>query len=173
MAVKLLHVPDRPRIELPVTQGQRLLGMISLLGLAACWAAPLSAWTRLPDSVPVHFGANGEADGYGTKWLILLLPGLGIVLHVVLGLVQRIGGHHYNFPWPITEENAARQYGLARGLMACMRAFILWTFAVGTWLQVQTALGERSGLGALYLPIVLGGVVAILIGYFVLAGRAR
>ena len=33
-------------------------------------------WNRLPNSMAIHWGANGEADGYGGKLLAILLPSL-------------------------------------------------------------------------------------------------
>ena len=33
-------------------------------------------WNRLPNSMAIHWGANGEADGFGSKLLAILLPSL-------------------------------------------------------------------------------------------------
>ncbi len=33
-------------------------------------------WNRLPNSMAIHWGASGEADGYGNKLLAILLPSL-------------------------------------------------------------------------------------------------
>ena len=36
-------------------------------------------WSVLPESVPIHFDAKGEPNGYGSRFVYLILP-LGIYL---------------------------------------------------------------------------------------------
>ena len=33
-----------------------------------------SIWGTLPDTVPIHFNAKGEADGWGSKTTLIWLP---------------------------------------------------------------------------------------------------
>ncbi|MDB4874170.1 MAG: hypothetical protein JWM41_616 [Gemmatimonadetes bacterium] len=44
-------------------------------------AASIYAYPRLPDRVPTHWGVHGQIDGYGSKWMTLILMPL-----MVLGL---------------------------------------------------------------------------------------
>ncbi len=42
----------------------------------------LILWDKLPDQVPVHWGANGEVNGYGTKFqAVFLMPLLLVAIH--------------------------------------------------------------------------------------------
>jgi len=40
-------------------------------------------WSNLPAQIPIHFGSNGEPNGYGSKMFFLFFP-LGIYLVMVL-----------------------------------------------------------------------------------------
>ena len=51
----------------------------------------------LPDIVPIHWGANGQANGYGPKWMgTFLYPlmsiGIYVLVRVLLAAVPRLGG---------------------------------------------------------------------------------
>jgi len=52
----------------------------------------------LPDTVPIHWGANGQANGYGPKWVgTFLYPlmsiGIYVLVRVLLAAGPRLGGH--------------------------------------------------------------------------------
>lgn len=40
-------------------------------------------WSNLPDQIPIHFGSNGEPNGYGSKMFFLFFP-LGIYFLMIL-----------------------------------------------------------------------------------------
>src|SRR5205807_10399907 len=51
----------------------------------------------LPDTVPIHWGANGQANGYGPKWMgTFLYPlmsiGIYVLVWVLLAAGPRLGG---------------------------------------------------------------------------------
>lgn len=63
------------RIMLAVTSAVILLPMI--VGLVL--------WNRIPAQVPVHFGIYGEPDGYGPKWIaVILLPMFLMIMQAVI-----------------------------------------------------------------------------------------
>lgn len=51
----------------------------------------------LPDTVPIHWGINGQANGYGPKWtgtflFPLLSTGIYVLIRVLLAISPRLGG---------------------------------------------------------------------------------
>ena len=51
----------------------------------------------LPDTVPIHWGVNGQANGYGPKWIdTFLFPlisiGIYVLIRVLLAAGPRLGG---------------------------------------------------------------------------------
>ena len=49
----------------------------------------LALYDRLPESIVLHYGVNGEPDGWGPPYVLALLPMLLAVLHVVCHFVTR------------------------------------------------------------------------------------
>ena len=47
-------------------------------------------WGSLPDSVPIHFDIHGEANDWGSKWTILLLPAINLGTYLLLLFVRSI-----------------------------------------------------------------------------------
>ncbi len=59
--------------------------LLALLPLVAT----LIALPLLPESIPAHFNAAGEADRWGSKYEVLIFPALNIVFVILMALVAR------------------------------------------------------------------------------------
>lgn len=98
-------------------------------------------WKNIPESVPNHFDAAGQIDGYAGKKTLLLLPVFMTVLYLVLSLVRtmrfRSLGKTVYVPAPSL-------------LFPMMKLAILAAFS---YMTVCSALGRS--LGAWYLPVFL------------------
>lgn len=143
----------------------------ALGGLVFHLATAARAWATLPERVPVHFGASGEPDRWGSKGEFLWLPLISLLLYAGLTWAGR-KSRHFNYPWEITEANAERQYGMAKTLTAAIKAETTWLFAVITWQSARVAAGEAAGLGEAFVPGVLVMAAATLVVYLVAASRA-
>lgn len=53
------------------------------------WTYTLIHYTKLPDTIPIHFGLDGAPDKYGHKSNILLLPGLSTIMFIAFTLIIR------------------------------------------------------------------------------------
>ncbi|HAH50334.1 MAG TPA: hypothetical protein DCL80_03360 [Balneola sp.] len=59
--------------------------------LSAPFIASFILWEKMPDIVPVHFNAAGEADDFGPKWInAFLLPGIALVTYLFLLVIPAI-----------------------------------------------------------------------------------
>lgn len=88
-------------------------------------------WTKLPDTVPIHFNIKGEADGWGSKYTLFFLPVLTVALFTFLTFLEG-KPHIFNLPVKITEQNMHRQFAFARTIMNVMKNLctILMSFIV-------------------------------------------
>lgn len=163
---------DRPRLTLPRTGIETIYEVAAALGLVLIVVALATTWSQLPDSVPYHFNAAGEPDAWGPRAWVFAPPGVALALYLLLGVVSRFP-RSFNYIWAITEENAGRQYLLARQMLGALKAIMVGTFAVGFWIQLRTAMGEADGLGPAYLPVMGGAVGVVVFVHIVLMYRAR
>ena len=102
---------SRPKIRPPQNFWDKVLEAIAILGVLFGIILILQAWSSLPATIPIHFDAVGNPDGYGSKGMIWLLPAISVVMIPAMLFLRR-------FPWlsnvpiEITEENALYQYSL-------------------------------------------------------------
>ncbi|MEG4235685.1 DUF1648 domain-containing protein [Microcoleus sp. Pol11C3] len=163
---------QRPVISLglsPVLVTVELLAAIAIL-LAVLLIVQF--WAVLPDRIPIHFGYRGLADAWGDKVTIWIVPAVAAIIFAVLTAVSRYG-HTFNYPVPITYENARRQYLLGRGLLVWLKAEICWLLAFVVRQQILVALGNAQRFS---VELILGIIVLILgtVGvYIVKAYSAR
>jgi uncharacterized membrane protein len=115
-------------------------------------------WAVLPDRIPIHFGFSGQPDAWGDKMMIWLLPAVATIMFVVLTVVSRYP-HTFNYTVRITEENARRQYLLARSLLVWLKVEVCWLFAFIVRQQILVALGNAQSLS---MEFVLGMFVLVL-----------
>ncbi|MHC5741499.1 MAG: DUF1648 domain-containing protein [Nostoc sp.] len=64
-----------------------LVGLVGLFGIA------IHAWSTLPDTIPVHFGFDGQANGWGSKKVLWLLPIVGLAIYGLLTFISRYPKH--------------------------------------------------------------------------------
>jgi uncharacterized membrane protein len=129
---------------------------LAILGVVA----GLVALPFLPDEIPVHFGITGEADRWGSRWELLVILGVWVVVQVGMDLLSR-HPRLVNFPGPLTSENVQRLYRAAERMLVHMGAGVALIFA--------GLVGEMAGAPLLWLVIV--GLVAMLAG--MIAGFAK
>jgi uncharacterized membrane protein len=163
----------RPKVDLPLTPVEMFLNIGTFLALIALLGITLWGFLTVPDTIPTHFNLQGQPNNYGGKGTFLLLPFVGIMLFILLQVVGRYP-HTYNFPWPITEENAARQYQIARTLIYWLNFLFGCMFLFIQWQAIQAAISGE--LPDSFVFVVIGVVVLVFLSiaiYIVTASRAR
>lgn len=142
---------ERPVLSIPRTLFETSLTILSASGVIfMCLAVGLS-WHELPGQVPSHFDISGQPDGWSQRPTLLILPVVAVVLWIGLTLLTRIP-HRFNYVVPISRENAADQYLLARTLLSTLSAEITVLFTYLTWQTIETARGSSGVLGPWFLP---------------------
>ena len=122
-----------------------LLGMVSF----ALWA-----WPRLPNRIPVHFGIDGQPDGWAERSLAswFLLPGIAILLTLLMGAF-RLLFHRYprlvNLPdrtrlTDLPEAARGPVLEMFSGFLAIVQTELLVIFFLIEIATFKSAMGEPS-----------------------------
>ena len=156
---------ERPKITLIPTTADKLVDLLGWLILIALWGWTFTHYSTLPDTIPTHFNASGEADGFGSKASIIGLPVIATLLFIGVTVLNRYP-HIFNYPTAITEDNALRLYTLATRMLRYLKLVLVLVFGGIEFMTIQNATGEEAGLGAWFLPLTLVLVFLPLI-YFV------
>lgn len=155
----------QPKVTITKDTTDRLLQGLSLSGLLVMVVLTLYYWNSLPDTIPTHFGATGQPDAYGSKNALWTLVGVGAVVFFILNWTAR-HPEWGNYPVKITEENASDQYHNMIQLSYALGAVILLGMAYIHYASIQSALGNRDGLGLWFLLAFLGAVFGLIIYHF-------
>ena len=128
---------------------RRSLAVQGLL-LAASVAFSLSVAARLPDTVVTHWGLNGQPDGWGSKWTILILmPFVQATMAILTVVLPAISPREYRI------ERFGKTYAWIMVLVAAMMA------AMHTIIVLKTA-GAAFDIGRAIFAVLF--LVWILLG---------
>lgn len=162
----------RPVLSLPYTRLEILLVVFTVLGIIIGIALTVWGWLTLPAIIPTHYGLSDTPNAYGGKGSLLILPIVSVCLAVLLIIMSRYP-HKYNYPWPITAENAPRQYTLARLVLLWVTFDLVWMVCGLQWFIIQAAQSYVIG-PILFVPLAMILVLFITIILYILAAiRAR
>ena len=113
-------------------------------------------WQGISDIIPTHYGLSGRADSWGSKqslcWMLAASGGLYGVITVLLFFPK-----FWNVPYRYAKEDIVWVFVQMR-TMLCILAFeIVVVFGV---LNYYAAMAKALPFGALFLPIVMGALLA-------------
>ena len=70
-----------------------ILGLVCLLNLAA----HLYFYPQMPEVIPIHWGSDGAVDGYGPRWMMLVLAVLPLACLTLFALVPKMDPKGANY----------------------------------------------------------------------------
>ena len=161
-----MKTEERPKLKIQPTPTDQIFELLGWGVLLALWIWTGTSYSSLPDTIPTHFNAAGDADGFGRKASIVGLPLIATLLYIGLTLLNRYP-HIFNFPNPITQDNALRQYTNATRMIRYLKLILVLVFAGISFQTIQQAKGTGEGLGVWFLPLTLVLVFMPLL-YFVI-----
>lgn len=145
---------DRPRLKAPLHSSDKVVEILGWACLLFLWMWTLVYYGSLPDIIPTHYNAAGEADAFGDKRHILGLPVVATLLFVGMSILNQYP-HIFNYPNEINAENALHQYTQATRMMRYLKLAIVITFGAIVVQTTRHAMQSASDLGGWFLPIVL------------------
>jgi uncharacterized membrane protein len=120
-------------------------------------------WSILPAKIPIHFGADGSPNGWGSKNSLIILLIATTSVAIVLTIAERYQ-RLINIPIEVDRDSPAIQI-LLRRMVIAIKAVITLTFVWIVDLTMRTAVGEAHGLGPMFLPVFTLGTLAPVIYY--------
>lgn len=122
--------------------------------LIGCTLWVACRYGSLPDRIPIHYGANGVINGYGSKGMIWLLI---TIMWVVVGLMSVVEQFPrlWNTGFKLTNENRCRLLALTCHFMSTTKLAISVIFA---YTVVMCARG--GNLSPRFLPLVVAVLFA-------------
>lgn len=138
---------EHPVIPIHIDRSTKILDAIALVGLVISLAIPAFNWSSLPDTIPVHFGITGRADGWGNKWFFWMFPLLSFAIIIGFTVMRRYP-QTFNYPVRVTLQNAEVQYDIAINLLNWFKAEFAWLFVWLEWQIINVAKGNNPNIDA-------------------------
>ncbi|KGR85000.1 DUF1648 domain-containing protein [Lysinibacillus odysseyi] len=158
---------NRPKVHIEKTTLTKFADILGNAGILVMILLVALNWGSLPDTVPTHFNGAGDADGWGSKFTLLILPVIAIFLHILLGVVER-KPHLHNYPVRLTEENAPLFYAESVKIINLTKNIIALMFAYITYHIIRGALNGSDQLNIIGLAIFI-----ILLFLVIIVGMVR
>jgi uncharacterized membrane protein len=137
-----------------VVEHRKLWEGLQLTIVAAMFVTAAVRWGSVPDRIPVHWNAAGQVDGYGGKFVgLLLIPIMSVGLYLLLRYLPRIDPARRNY------ESFAGTYMLLRVVLMLYLGFfyVVTNLAIGNPEGVPMTSLILGAIGVLF--IILGGAM--------------
>ena len=151
---------NRPKIDVPKEPIDLIIDLSSATILILIIVYTLIVYPELRETIPIHFDGSGQADGFGDKSTLWLLPGIAIVLFLGLFILNRYP-HLHNYMVNITPENALKNYTFSTRVLRIVNLLCAILFAFIQYKMIAGAQEKAAELGSWFLPIVIGTSVLL------------
>ncbi|MDR2566774.1 MAG: DUF1648 domain-containing protein [Bifidobacteriaceae bacterium] len=106
----------------------RILWVVGLVGAPLILGLVLARYPSAPAEMPTHYNLAGEADGWGPKWVLVIILAVLVVLVEGLGWLAR-RPQWFNYPFEITPVNAQAVYRAGERMMVWLNLALLAVLA--------------------------------------------
>ncbi|WP_246943627.1 DUF1648 domain-containing protein [Bacillus pinisoli] len=155
---------DRPKLTIPKTKGEWIWDVIGYFSFIGSIVLLVTVWHQLPEQVPAHYNGAGEVDRWGSKWELLILPGIGMFMLLLMQTLEAFPETH-NYPSRFNPSNARQFYLQSRKVLNQVKNICLLLFSIILLESISGALGWGLGLSKFFLPLtILGTGIPIVIG---------
>jgi len=149
------------QMKIPQTMSERIADVIGVIAILFMLIYTFMKYSGLPDTVPIHFGANGEADGFGSKSTFIIWPAISIGMFIFLTILERYP-QAYNYPSRLNEKNAEAFYRNARKILNYTKNIIAVLFAYVTY-EILNLNGKLSPLfwiliALIFIVVIVGAI---------------
>jgi len=142
----------RPVLKLQLTATDFALEATAILGIISLFLLAVVSYSSLPESIPTHFNIKGQADDWGSKASIFILPCIGFLLFTGITIISKFP-HIFNYPVKVTDENALQLYTKSVRVMRILKALVMMLFLFIEWQVCKSA--ENAELPSWFFPAVL------------------
>jgi len=146
----------QPKINVRPTSTDRKIILFGWLLVVLNFILVFVFYFQLPDNIPTHFNLKGEADGYGSKSTLWLLPVINLSTYLLMStIVTKMKPWKYNYPIKVTERNAPKLYAMCIEMMVWLNfGMALLFLVISVEIILKAIEHEAFGLGWTFIPLV-------------------
>ena len=143
------------------------LKLSSFFLLVFIWVYTMITYGKLPETVPIHFGLDGTADGFGSKNTNWFLAGISSAIFIlIMYLSQNPNAPGLNIP-----ENLKKDPAISEFVVSILSVLIMFLFANINYESIQVSLGKVEGLSHI-TNYILGVMLLFIISMMIYSWRS-
>ncbi len=147
----------QPKIDIKPTEKDRKIILIGWLFVVLNFVIVFAFYFQLPDTIPVHFNLKGEADGFGSKSNLWIVPIFNLAMYYGMTLlVTKMKPWQFKYPTRVTKKNAPKLYAMSLEMMVWLNfgiALMFLTISLETILKAIRF--DGFSLGWSFIPLVV------------------
>lgn len=155
----------RAKMKIELTATDKAIEFIGWFFILVIWILTIISYNKLPDIIPIHYSETGNADSFGGKAHILILPLIASILFVGLTILNKFP-HIFNYPTNITKDNILKQYTNATRMIRYLKLIIVVIICFIAFRTIFYANGKIEVFGTWFLPLMIASILITLI-YFI------
>lgn len=150
-----------PKIDVRPDTIDRKIILVGWLIVVINFILALGYYFQLPEIIPTRFNLKGEANGYGPKETLLIIPALSGIIYLGMTLVAtKMKPHYMNFPVKVTERNAPRLYPIGIRMLVVSN---LNTVIILLAIHIMILMAIVEGTDKINLEMLLGLIVVLVL----------
>jgi uncharacterized membrane protein len=158
----------RPKLKPTLSQSDKIIEALGWLALFTLWSLVLFSYSKLPETIAIHFDAYGNPDNYGGKITIFSLPIIASVLFLGLSYLNRFP-HIFNYMTEINDNNALQQYSIAGRLVRMLKLCIVLIFT----LIAFSTMNVTDKTGNWSMPLLVLGLTLFPVLYYLIQSNKK
>ena len=149
---------ERPIIKIKKSRIDFVMEYTAIANLLFMWMFTYFHYEHLPGNIPIHFDLSGNADNFGNKNSLWLLPIIVTIFILLLRMLSRYP-HKFNYISKITNENAERQYKLSVRLLRYLQVSLAVLFTYINMRQIKGFYQLKSTLDWWFIPLLFAVIL--------------
>lgn len=155
---------NKPKLHVEKPAFSKVFDIITVALLGAALVYLVLQWNQLPGKIPAHFGASGEIDRWGSKFELLILPVVAVIMWAGMTVLEKYP-HVFNY-MNLREDNIEIQYrwgilfmNATKNLSTLLLVFLIWQ-------TNKIALGHAETLNMPVFTGLLAALFGMMLVYF-------
>lgn len=137
---------------------RKLAEGLQLSIIAGMFITAAIRWSSVPDRIPIHWNASGDVDGYGGKFVgLLLVPILAVGVYALLALIPKLDPAKANY------QSFSGPYLIIRTAVIAYLGFV--------YMVMNFAIGNEDGVPV--DSLLFGSIAVLLLLLGALMGKMR
>jgi len=157
---------DQSKVDIPKDHRVTILNGLILVMIIGSFIYSIVSYSSLPDRIPIHFNARGEADNWGHPGFIFIIQIISLPGCLIVYALSRMPSLHNYSTIKVTKENAPKLYALSRLFLTVINFQVVLLITYSSWEMIQVSKGSGN-FGGWIFKFLIGSILVTVCVFYV------